>query len=418
VLLLTAALIPLEMGWRAVLVILAAEGLMAWLVLGGGVLAILRLCGVAKQAAPAIVQMVSRLASGLEHPAPRVWEVRCKIANALAMQLSNELVLVGPLVEILDEAELRGILAHEVAHLNEPQGARWMQAAGAGSLIAGVLTIPLMYTYGPIGAFGLLPFLFPIVVVLLGLPRKMEERADASAVAQPNVEGSYATALEKIHRYNLVPAVLSDKWETHPDLYDRMESAGVKPSFPRPDAPPMHLVRRGFFACFGTLFVSGILLKIGAHILSDDGMGGSEVAVMLSGGDPADLQALAYDHCTQHENSSGLLFAKAACEFAPEDGELRAFYACLLEMCGQDRQAKQVCREAVELVSSAEWFSEPAFVRLNELYRRLGWTKQADRWLEETRSAYSSRGQSSPVFERLIERERLYWELPQPEPSR
>ena len=47
----------------------------------------------------------------------------------------------------------------------------------------------------------------------------------------------YARALARIYEDSLLPAVNSRKVESHPDLYDRMEAAGITPDFLRPARP-------------------------------------------------------------------------------------------------------------------------------------------------------------------------------------
>jgi len=85
----------------------------------------------------------------------------------------------------------------------------------------------------------ILAFLGVISISLFArwLTRRMEKRADRLASKTTTNEGVYASALEKMYRENQIPAVNASRRQPHPDLYDRMLRAGVKPDYPRPDRP-------------------------------------------------------------------------------------------------------------------------------------------------------------------------------------
>jgi hypothetical protein len=106
----------------------------------------------------------------------------------------------------------------------------------AALLVLGV-SRPLVVRHGPI-ALVLVVLLLWLTARLVGrLARRMEERADEVAHGEQHDDGVYARALETIYEANRVPAVLARKRRPHPDLYDRMEAAGVVPGYPRPAAP-------------------------------------------------------------------------------------------------------------------------------------------------------------------------------------
>ncbi len=130
---------------------------------------------------------------------------------------------------------------------------------------------PLTGSFGPSGLWiGLLGYL--ILSRLWGhFSRLMESRADdqakrhsAGQAESADPAGSaleqnliYAGALEKLYRHNLVPAVLPGRGLSHPNLYDRLTAAGVKPSFPRPAAPP-----RGPLALATGLALAGLIAAL------------------------------------------------------------------------------------------------------------------------------------------------------------
>ena len=60
-------------------------------------------------------------------------------------------------------------------------------------------------------------------------------RADALAHRHEHDAGDYAAALERVYQLNWMAAGVVNR--THPSLYDRMEKAGVRPSYARPKPP-------------------------------------------------------------------------------------------------------------------------------------------------------------------------------------
>jgi hypothetical protein len=195
-------------------------------------------------------------------------------------------------VAVLDDDELRAVAAHELAHLDEPRVVRALRVAVGLLTATAILTLPLVG--GVFGVAGpLVVFAGVLVVVLLfrRLARRMEERADAAARSQDHGDSEvYARALERIYESNLAPAVLR-RAAMHPHLYDRLVSAGVQPSYPRPAPPPL---RRGAIAI---ALVSPLAFVL-ATVLGHDAARSSEprllASIALAGGDPWQLGALAY----------------------------------------------------------------------------------------------------------------------------
>ena len=106
----------------------------------------------------------------------------------------------------------------------------------------GIVPLGMMMLFPSlIVSFGLFPGLLVMAAAFLfsrflgKWVRRAEVDADAVAMAEAREEdpGCYARVLERLHQENLIPAVLAQR-TTHPDLYDRMVSAGVTPGFPRP----------------------------------------------------------------------------------------------------------------------------------------------------------------------------------------
>lgn len=155
-------------------------------------------------------------------------------AQAFALVNTRDLMFSERLLETLDDAEVGTIAAHELAHLTETRGMRWLRTLTAFIWIPWIFGVPLFKAFGPFGL--ILPWLVMVSVPFLIRPAilRMEKRADTAATERQSNEGVYAAALLKIHHENLLPVVAPEGRQTHPHLYDRMTAAGSPPDFPRP----------------------------------------------------------------------------------------------------------------------------------------------------------------------------------------
>jgi hypothetical protein len=166
------------------------------------------------------------------------WVHRGPAAQAYALLPMKDMLFSDALLETLSDAELAAVCAHEAGHMSE---SRWVfigRLLGVLSLYPLIFVAPVGECWGAPGVAALLLVVVMILVLSRRLSRKMELRADALAVTQTTSPGIYATALEKIYAVNLIPAVMPKRSRlTHPDLYDRMLSAGITPDYERP-APP------------------------------------------------------------------------------------------------------------------------------------------------------------------------------------
>ena len=93
--------------------------------------------------------------------------------------------------------------------------------------------------------------------------RNLEVRADEIATTHQGAAGTYARALSRLHEDGLIPAVLAKKKATHPDLYDRLQTAGDMPDYPRP-APAAVMAWHGqILVCLvGMLFAVWVIRMI------------------------------------------------------------------------------------------------------------------------------------------------------------
>jgi Zn-dependent protease with chaperone function len=171
----------------------------------------------------------------------QVWINRCPAAQAFALLPMKDMLFSERLVQILTEDELASVCAHEAAHLTESEwvlAGRLTSVAGLGLVI---LTVPVINRFGLVGLVPLLVATITLLYLPIRLARRMERRADATAVQQTTDPAVYARAL--------LPAVMPKRSaRTHPDLYDRILAAGVTPSYQRPGRPRKMSWTSFFFA--------------------------------------------------------------------------------------------------------------------------------------------------------------------------
>jgi len=234
---LAALLMPAHFGW-ATLAVTAAFFALFFAQQFGGAIRLMRLLGLVHPASARLQTLVQDTSAAQGVPVRATWELTGSTANAFAFVTTRELGFSTKLVTACTDDELRAICAHELGHLSEN---RWTLA---GRLIGALTLFPMIYVRPAwtLGGAGGLGFLGLVVVGIwygnLRLAQAMEKRADQ--VARESVEdtASYARGLERIHRVNLLPAVIkSGTGQVHPNLYDRMLAAGVTPDYARPAAP-------------------------------------------------------------------------------------------------------------------------------------------------------------------------------------
>jgi heat shock protein HtpX len=176
---------------------------------------------VAPDQAPRLHAMVEELAGRAGIPKPRVFMVDEPHANAFATGRDPKHAVVAVtrgILDLLDERELRGVLAHELAHVANRDILVASVAAGLATAIshlAHALAFAglaggrseddegaggglLMMLVAPIGA----------TLVQLGISRSREYLADETGARVSGDPLALASALEKLHRgAELVPSV-------------------------------------------------------------------------------------------------------------------------------------------------------------------------------------------------------------------
>lgn len=163
--------------------------------------------------APRLYAIVRELATRAEIPMPRVFLIPSPQPNAFATGRNpahGVVAVTQGILQILDERELRGVLAHEIGHVkNRDILVSTIAAAVAGAIayIANVIQFTAFFGGGdddaphPIAALAL-AIVAPIAATLvqLGISRSREYLADETGARLSNDPESLARALEKLER--------------------------------------------------------------------------------------------------------------------------------------------------------------------------------------------------------------------------
>ena len=206
--------------------------------------------------APRVYAIVHELAMRAQIPMPRLYRIPSPQPNAFATGRNPEhgvVAVTDGITQLLGERELRGVLAHEIAHIkNRDILVSTIAAAVAGAIayIANMLQWTAIFGGGdddspsPIAALAL-AIVAPIAatVVQLGISRSREYLADETGAALAADPEGLAAALEKLERaaHVVPPAVaapstaslfivnpfagargLANLFSTHPPMQERI----------------------------------------------------------------------------------------------------------------------------------------------------------------------------------------------------
>ena len=178
---------------------------------------VLRMSGareVSREEAVDLHRMVEELSTKAGLPRPRVFLVDAPHANAFATGRNPEKAAVAVtrgLLEILDPREVRGVLAHEIAHIANRDVLVATVAAGLATAVTHLANVfALSGLFGArdgeeegSGASGLLFALvapFGAMLVQLGISRSREYLADQAGARLSGDPLALASALEKLQR--------------------------------------------------------------------------------------------------------------------------------------------------------------------------------------------------------------------------
>lgn len=218
-----------------------------------------RALGVQIANSPRAVAAAARASEGAgTRPPRRIVTLALPMANAWALPLSRWIGVTQRLVDELDDAQIEAVMAHELAHLDESRGVIAARVAVTFVWLPLGLLPAIRDRYGSVGYWVTLACLVGALLGSRGFVRRKESDADRRAHELEHGDGVYASALERLYEVNLAPAVNFTKRATHPDLYDRMVSAGLSPVYPRPSRPSRLRIVAGF--------AGGMLVIIAADV--------------------------------------------------------------------------------------------------------------------------------------------------------
>lgn len=207
----------------AVIVAVIATGMVMVTLFGGDDLAV-RVAGgrqvMRKEDAPELWRMVENLAITAGVPMPRLFISADPSPNAFAAGRSPEQAIVcvnQGLLEVLDDQELQGVLAHEMSHIRNYDVRLMTYAAVLAGSIAMIAQLAIYSGGGrdrgrdnnPLGIIILIVTLIlaPIAatIIQLAISRKREFVADASAADLTRYPQALASALQVISGSNVAP---------------------------------------------------------------------------------------------------------------------------------------------------------------------------------------------------------------------
>lgn len=181
------------------------------------------------QSFPAYYNMVSELSQKAGLPMPKVYWIDEAAPNAFATGRNPENAAVAAtsgMMNILSERELRGVMAHELAHVKNRDILISTIAATMAGAISSVANIA-MFSGRNRGGGGhplslLLVFLAPLAASLIQMTisRAREYEADRLGAEISGDPLALASALKKIE--STVQGILFDRVETHPAVAQMM----------------------------------------------------------------------------------------------------------------------------------------------------------------------------------------------------
>jgi len=163
---------------------------------------------------PDLHQMVRELATGAGIPAPKLYLIEADYANAFATGRNpahGAVAVTTGLLKVLTRREVRGVVAHEIAHIRNRDVTIATVAAGLAAVISGIANALQFSAFfggssddeeGGAGILGSLLFALvaPIAasLVQLAISRSREYVADATAARLTGDPEALATALERL----------------------------------------------------------------------------------------------------------------------------------------------------------------------------------------------------------------------------
>ena len=175
---------------------------------------------ITEEEAPWLHRMVEELAQRANIPKPKIYLVPMEQPNAFATGRGpghSAVAVTAGILQLLDRDELRGVLAHEIAHIkNRDVLVATMAAtiAGAISYLVNMLEWALLFGHSrneeegnnnPLSIIGSIALIIitPIIatIIQLAISRAREYLADETGAKISRDPLALARALEKIHNY-------------------------------------------------------------------------------------------------------------------------------------------------------------------------------------------------------------------------
>jgi heat shock protein HtpX len=197
------------------------------------------------QSAPKFYNMVKELAANAGLPMPRVYIIDEAQPNAFATGRNPENAAVAAttgIMQILSERELRGVMAHELAHVKHRDTLISTISATIAGAISSIAQFGMLFAGGdrdrgvhPAVAI-LIMILAPIAAMLIqmAISRSREFEADRGGAEISGDPGALASALQKIHNY--AHRIPMETAEQHPEtaqmmIINPLSAEGIKGLF-------------------------------------------------------------------------------------------------------------------------------------------------------------------------------------------
>lgn len=199
------------------------------------------------QSAPRFYNMVRELAQNAGLPMPRVYIIDEAQPNAFATGRNPENAAVAAttgIMQLLSERELRGVMAHELAHVKHRDTLISTISATIAGAISSIAQFGMLFSGGHNNREGgvhpavaiLIMILAPIAAMLIqmAISRSREFEADRGGAEISRDPQALASALQKIHNYaHRVPMITA---EQHPEtaqmmIINPLSAEGIKGLF-------------------------------------------------------------------------------------------------------------------------------------------------------------------------------------------
>ena len=179
-------------------------------------------------------QMVKSLAENAQLPMPKVYVINETQPNAFATGRNPEKAAVAATVgvmQILSERELRGVMAHELAHVKNRDTLISTISATVAGAIASIAQFGMLFGGGRddngernvnpvLGILVMLLAPFAASLIQMAISRSREFEADRGGAEISRDPQALASALEKIHNY--AHRIPNETAEAHPETGQMM----------------------------------------------------------------------------------------------------------------------------------------------------------------------------------------------------